>query len=83
MQRDSFFAPEVEIFKSVCNWRRENNDPGNLVLNSVRLPLMSVPELLCVVRPAGLVDPNHLLDAIAEQNNSRHTTLPHRGQLCK
>lgn len=83
LQRDSFFAPEVDIFKGVCIWRQTNNDPDNLVLNSVRLPLMSVNELLCVVRPAGLVHPDHLLDAIAEQNNARHTTLPHRGILCK
>lgn len=44
---------------------------------------MSVGELLSVVRPAGLVNPDSLLDAIAERTNSRSITLPHRGQLRK
>ncbi|GLV39696.1 BTB (POZ) domain containing 9 [Carabus blaptoides fortunei] len=79
--RDSFFAPEVEIFKGVCKWCHVNTDSENLVLNCVRLPLMSVFELLSVVRPAGLVNPDSLLDAIAERTNSRSTLLPHRGQL--
>lgn len=83
LRRDSFFAPEVDIFRGFCAWRQSNADPENLVLNSVRLPLMSVNELLCVVRPAGYVDPDDLLDAIAEQNSTKHSTLPHRGQLCK
>lgn len=81
LKRNSFFAPEVDIFKGVCAWRQVNTDPGNLVLSKVRLPLMSVNELLYDVRPAGLVEANEILDAIAEQTNSSHTTLPHRGQL--
>lgn len=42
---------------------------------------MSVHELLNVVRPAGLVEPDSLLDAIDERTNSVSTNLPHRGQL--
>lgn len=81
LKRDSFFAPEVEIFKGVCKWCQVNTDTDNIVLSCVRLPLMSVFELLSVVRPAGLVNPDSLLDAIAERTNSRSTSLPHRGQL--
>lgn len=44
---------------------------------------MSVPDLLSVVRPAGLVKPDTLLDAIADRTNARLSNLPHRGQLSK
>ncbi|KAF5292804.1 hypothetical protein FQA39_LY13849 [Lamprigera yunnana] len=81
LQRNSFFAPEVEIFRGVCAWCRANYDQNDLVMNCVRLPLMSIPDLLSVVRPAGLVKPDALLDAIAERTNVRISSLPHRGQL--
>lgn len=44
---------------------------------------MNVADLLSVVRPAGLVKPDALLDAIAERTNVRLSSLPHRGQLGK
>ncbi|CAG9764037.1 unnamed protein product [Ceutorhynchus assimilis] len=81
LQRDSFFAPEVEIFRGVCNWCKVNEDIDDKAMNCVRLPLMSVVDLLSVVRPAGLVKPDTLLDAIAERTNCRISTLPHRGLL--
>ncbi|XP_072390147.1 BTB/POZ domain-containing protein 9 isoform X1 [Diabrotica undecimpunctata] len=81
LQRDSFFAPEVEIFRGVCNWCKANEDKDDLVMKCVRLPLMSVADLLSVVRPADLVKPDALLDAIAERTNIRLSSLPHRGQL--
>ncbi|CAG9813737.1 unnamed protein product [Phaedon cochleariae] len=81
LQRDSFFAPEVEIFRGVCKWCKVNEDKDDLVMKCVRLPLMSVADLLSVVRPAGLVKPDALLDAIAERTNIRLSSLPHRGQL--
>ncbi|XP_060523915.1 BTB/POZ domain-containing protein 9 [Cylas formicarius] len=81
LQRDSFLAPEVEIFHGVCNWCKNNEDTEDLVMKCVRLPLMSVSDLLSSVRPAGLVKPDALLDAIAERTNNRMNTLPHRGQL--
>ncbi|KAI4466852.1 Galactose-binding-like [Holotrichia oblita] len=82
LQRDSFFAPEVEIFKGVIAWCKINKDDDDLVINCIRLPLITVTDLLSVVRPAGLIKSDTLLDAIAERNNSRHSSLPHRGQLC-
>ncbi|KAI4466825.1 Galactose-binding-like [Holotrichia oblita] len=81
LQRDSFFAPEVEIFKGVVAWCKINKDDDDLVINCIRLPLITVTDLLSVVRPAGLIKSDTLLDAIAERNNSRHSSLPHRGQL--
>ncbi|CAG9860165.1 unnamed protein product [Phyllotreta striolata] len=81
LQRDSFFAPEVEIFRGACNWCKVNEDKNDLVMKCIRLPLMSVADLLSVVRPAGLVNPDALLDAIEERTNIRLSSLPHRGQL--
>lgn len=83
LQRDSFFAPEVEIFRGVCNWCKVNSDKNDLAMKCVRLPLMNVPDLLSVVRPAKLVKPDSLLDAIDERTNIRLSSLPHRGQLSK
>ncbi|KAL3287749.1 hypothetical protein HHI36_002213 [Cryptolaemus montrouzieri] len=81
LQRDSFFAPEVEIFQGVLNWSKVNRDIGDTVLKCVRLPLMTVTQLLSVVRPASIVKPDALLDAIAERTNIRLSSLPYRGQL--
>lgn len=83
LQRDSFFAPEVEIFKGVCKWCSANNDVEDRVKKCVRLSLITVADLLAVVRPAGLVNPDSLLDAISELTNKRLSSLPHRGQLSK
>lgn len=83
LKRDSFFAPEVEIFQGVLNWCIANDDPGDTVLKCVRLPLMTVTQLLSVVRPASIVKPDALLDAIAERTNARLSSLPYRGQLSK
>ncbi|XP_066254986.1 BTB/POZ domain-containing protein 9-like [Euwallacea similis] len=81
LQRDSFFAPEVEIFRGVSNWCKANEDNNDKIMKCVRLPLMSVADLLSVVRPAGLVKPDSLLDAIADRTNCRTSSLPHRGLL--
>lgn len=80
--RDSFFAPEVDIFRAVCAWASHNPtvDPRQ-ILNKVRLPLLTVQELLNVVRPTGLVCPNTLLDAIKLRTETRDADRPYRGCL--
>lgn len=80
--RDSFFAPEVDIFRAVCTWASHNPavDPKP-ILKRVRLPLLTVPELLNVVRPTGLVCPNALLDAIKLRTETRDADRPYRGCL--
>ncbi|XP_052737427.1 BTB/POZ domain-containing protein 9 isoform X1 [Bicyclus anynana] len=90
LERDSFFAPEVDIFKAVCNWFDANqqwvkSDSGSAqvgkIFKCVRLTLMSLEELLTVVRPCALVTPDMLLDAIQEKTQTNNTDLPHRGVL--
>ncbi|XP_065085350.1 BTB/POZ domain-containing protein 9 [Ochlerotatus camptorhynchus] len=81
LMRDSFFAPEVQIFQAVHDWCKCNSEGGNVdaVVSQVRFSLMTLEQLLHVVRPSGILDPDHLLDAIAEKTAS--TQLPYRGAL--
>lgn len=80
--RDSFYAPEVEIFRAVCEWVQANPDEdANDILSVVRLPLMSLSELLGVVRPAGLVSPDTILDAIQARTQAKDSELNYRGCL--
>ncbi|CAK1582357.1 unnamed protein product [Parnassius mnemosyne] len=90
LERDSFFAPEVDIFKAVCSWFNANqqwvkSENGMMqvekILKCVRLTLMSLEELLTVVRPFSLVTPDMLLDAIQEKTQTKSTELRHRGLL--
>ncbi|XP_026329697.1 BTB/POZ domain-containing protein 9 [Hyposmocoma kahamanoa] len=90
LERDSFFAPEVDIFKAVCSWFNANqiwvkSESGQAqvekILKCVRLTLMSLEELLTVVRPFALVTPDMLLDAIQEKTQTKSTDLKHRGVL--
>uniref|UniRef100_A0A2H1VX80 BTB/POZ domain-containing protein 9 n=1 Tax=Spodoptera frugiperda TaxID=7108 RepID=A0A2H1VX80_SPOFR len=90
LERDSFFAPEVDIFKAVCNWFNANqlwvkSEAGQAqiekILKCVRLTLMTLEELLTVVRPFSLVTPDMLLDAIQEKTQTKSTELRHRGLL--
>lgn len=80
--RDSFFAPEVDIFRAVCSWANRNpsSDPRP-ILDMVRLPLLTVPELLNVVRPTELVDAESILDAIQLCTETRDADRPYRGCL--
>ncbi|KAJ3643698.1 hypothetical protein Zmor_026394 [Zophobas morio] len=66
LERDTFFAPELEIFKSVARWSQKNNDVAGLVVKCVRLSWLSVVEIVSTVWPSKLVDCEDLLQAIAE-----------------
>ncbi|KAH8386811.1 hypothetical protein KR093_002722, partial [Drosophila rubida] len=84
LRRDCFFAPEVEIFRSVWKWSRYNPDIDiETVVSLVRLPLINLEDLLQVVRPSGILKPEILdakiLDAILESSTSK--TLPYRAAL--
>ncbi|XP_055617391.1 BTB/POZ domain-containing protein 9 [Toxorhynchites rutilus septentrionalis] len=82
LTRNSFFAPEVQIFQAVYDWCKCNTETAanvEAVVSEVRFSLMTLEQLLHVVRPSGILDPDHLLDAIAEKTAS--TKLPYRGAL--
>lgn len=81
--RDSFAATEKEIFLALCRWCRQHEEASDTqeVMGAVRLPLMTLTEMLNVVRPSGLVSPDHLLDAIKTRSESRNMDLSYRGML--
>ncbi|XP_041107016.1 BTB/POZ domain-containing protein 9-like isoform X2 [Polyodon spathula] len=82
VRRDSFAAPEKEIFQALCRWCRHNStELPEEVMGAVRLPLMSLEEMLNVVRPSGLLSPDALLDAIKIRSESRDMDLNYRGML--
>lgn len=82
ISRDSFCAPEVDIFRAVHNWTQHNCgiEPQE-ILACVRLPLMTLQDLLNIVRPTGLLKADVILDAIKSRTESRDTDLKYRGYL--
>ncbi|XP_033249872.1 BTB/POZ domain-containing protein 9-like [Drosophila miranda] len=81
LSRDTFVAPEVDIFGAVCKWSLHNPDVDiNSVVSLVRLPLMTAEHLLRVVRPTGIVEPEKLLDAI--DSGIAPVNLPYRAIAC-
>ncbi|XKL65076.1 hypothetical protein PGB90_005162 [Kerria lacca] len=85
ISRDSFFAPEVDIFQAVCHWIQNNEvsqEEQLDVLSAVRLPLMTFKDLLTIVRPTGLLSPEAILDAIETQTlQNCSNKINHRGLL--
>lgn len=86
---------EGEIFRAVHRWWLHNSqftenvaamshdsaDELSAVLHAVRLPLMTLSELLNEVRPSNLVSADVILDALKFRTESRDSDLPYRGQL--
>ena len=82
ISRDSFCAQEVDIFRAVVEWAKKNPETdASEVLSCVRLPLISLVDLLNVVRPCDLLSADVILDAIKARNESRDSDLRYRGFL--
>ncbi|KAM4041506.1 BTB/POZ domain-containing protein 9 [Anomaloglossus baeobatrachus] len=82
VRRDSFAAPEKDVFQSLMRWCRHNTKENHTeIMAAVRLPLMSLTELLNVVRPSALLTPDSILDAIKVRSESRDMDLNYRGML--
>ena len=89
--RDSFCATEVDIFRAAAAWVKANADedfPSSVedcsdILSEVRLSLIPTQDLLKVVRPTNLVQPDILLDAIQARTEFRDMELKYRGFLRK
>ncbi|XP_034384131.1 BTB/POZ domain-containing protein 9 isoform X1 [Cyclopterus lumpus] len=84
-RRDSFAASEKEIFQALSRWCRQHEDGADTqeVMSAVRLPLMTLTEMLNVVRPSFLLSPDDLLDAIKTRSESRNMDLNYRGMLSR
>ncbi|XP_034941957.1 BTB/POZ domain-containing protein 9 [Chelonus insularis] len=82
ISRDSFYAPEIDIFLAVEAWVKANPEiDSSQVLGQVRLCLIAITDLLNIVRPTGLVSPEAILDAIAARTHTRDSELIYRGRL--
>ena len=82
IKRDSFCAPEIEIFRAVQCWIDENPDLAKEeVLCNIRLPLFDLHDLFHTVRPAALFTADAILDAIKIKTERRVTEMNSRGHL--
>ncbi|XP_043256322.1 BTB/POZ domain-containing protein 9 [Colletes gigas] len=82
LSKDSFYAPEIDIFLAVRSWVQANPDVDHKsVLDNVRLSLIPITDLLRIVRLTGLVSPEVILDAIAARTQVRDSDLNYRGRL--
>lgn len=84
ISRDSFYAPEIDIFKAVQMWSERNpeQDPTDIVKH-IRLPLINMDDLFAVVRRSDLVSSEVILNAIENRHKSRDMDLNYRGFLSK
>jgi BTB/POZ domain-containing protein 9 len=81
--RDSFCAPEIDIFRAIQLWAERNSDQQLMqsVMSSVRLPLIKLDDLLNIVRASSLVSADAILDAIKLRTDCTDMELTHRGFL--
>lgn len=85
VKRDSFCAPENQIFRAVQEWveSAEEMIEGDFkdILDTVRLPLISLHDLFNTVRPSELYSADAILDAIQIKTESRVHEMNFRGHL--
>jgi len=84
LSRDSFFAPEIDIFRSVIRWMEKHNvsiEDARDLLKVVRLQLVTRNDLFSVIRPSGVYQPDQILDALQWQSEKNPLELQQRGLL--
>jgi BTB/POZ domain-containing protein 9 len=83
ISRNSFCAPEIDIFDIAKEWHEHNNikEPKLRLIEKIRLPLMKLEELLNDVRESNLIDSDDILDAIKLKHESKDMSLKYRGVL--
>ena len=81
--RDSFCAPEIDIFRAIQQWAERNTDQQltTSAMSTVRLPLIKLDDLLNIVRLSSLVSADAILDAIKLKNECKDMELNYRGFL--
>lgn len=87
IKRDSFCAPENQIFRAVVEWVESAEEMSDVdfkdILDKVRLPLISLHDLFNIVRPSDLFSADAILDAIRIKTESRVNEMNFRGHLGK
>lgn len=87
IKRDSFCAPENQIFRAVKEWveaaEEISDESMKDILDKVRLPLISLNDLFNIVRPSQLFSADAILDVIRIKTESRVNEMNFRGHLGK
>ena len=84
LSRDSFFAPEMEIYEGIVRWMEHNRvqpQESKELLKVLRLQLMPLSDLLREIRKSGLFDPDDILDAVEMVDQKPAIELNQRGML--
>lgn len=84
--RDSFFAPESEVYRGVKCWMEHNGvakEEAGELLAGIRLQLIPQGYLLKEIRQCDLFDPDRILDALTLISLKSSSELGHRGLLSK
>ena len=84
ISRDSFYAPEMEIYHGIVHWMEHNKvqpEESRELLKVVRLQLMPLSDLLREIRKSGLFDPDDILDAVEMIDQKPAIELHQRGML--
>ena len=82
--RDSFFAPEIEIYRGVKSWLEHNKVQkcnAEELLAGIRLQLIPQSYLLDEIRKCGMFDPEKILDALYVIGEKSLMDLENRGLL--
>lgn len=67
LQRDSFFAQEVDIFRAVLEWRKHNHvsdDDFQMIVSAIRFELIDFEELFTDVRESSILSETRFLDVL-------------------
>ena len=83
ISRQSFEAPEIDIFHALKRWMSENEEESSELCGCVRLPLIDSGALLNQVRSSKIYSADEILDAVTMKHELSINHLPHRGFLRK
>lgn len=84
LERDSFFAPELDIYRGLLKWMEHHKESGTDfkdLLKLIRLQLLPMTSLLQDVRGSGHFSSDLILDAICVMDKGDATELRYRGML--
>lgn len=85
LQRDSFFAHEMYIFRGCIRWAEHNQKCGSDemagILQVIRLYRLTLDDIFNIVRPKMLFAPDELLEAIRIKHQGCYGEIKERGLL--
>ncbi|KAG4074440.1 hypothetical protein HA402_015136 [Bradysia odoriphaga] len=73
LKRDTFCAPEMDIFKAVLEWRKHEHSDSEFqaIIPLVRFKLIDLEELLTIVKESSTLDSERLLEIVREKTTNQ------------